>query len=99
MSGDIWVLRGSGEVLYNVHREGQCVGFWCTIHNPMPGPWANWPMTFGYDGMFRVCPHGFRHNAVEDMINGFTWGIHECDGCDCGFDSPGPLGLGTRPGS
>lgn len=83
MSGDIWALKGSGIILENVHPESACLGFWCTIHNPAPGPWDDWDMVFTIRGMFRVCEHGYRHDAVEDVINGLSWGIHECDGCPC----------------
>lgn len=85
--GDVWALKGSGQILENVHPLQQCLVFWCTIHNPAPGPWDDWEMVFGYQGMLRVCEHGYRHSAVEDIINGASWGIHECDGCPCGLDA------------
>lgn len=83
MSGDLWVLKGSGQVLSNVHTASRCAGRWCTIHNPMPGPWADWPMVFRDDRgyMERQCPHGIGHPAREDVINGFARGVHGCDGC------------------
>lgn len=81
--GDLWVLKGSNQILEGVHTQAQCAGQWCTIHNPLPGPWADWPMKMTLDGMIRICPHGYRHNAVEDILLGITWGIHTCDGCPC----------------
>lgn len=86
MTGDLWVLKGSGQVLENVHPEGQCVGVFCAIHNPAPGPWDDWDMVFSYQGMFRICEHGVRHNAVEDILVGLSWGFHGCDGCPCGVE-------------
>jgi len=87
MAGDLWVLKGSGQVLENVHQPGQCAGYWCTIHRPMPGPWRDWPMRFIANVvMVRTCPHGIAHPAVEDVINLLAYSDHDCDGCDCGAD-------------
>lgn len=92
MPGDIWALKGSGQVLVNVHREGRCLGYWCTIHNPMPGPWEQWPMEFVGDVvMVRRCPHGKAHPAIEDVFNFLTYGDHDCDGCECGMGPDGPV--------
>lgn len=91
----MWVLKGSNEVIYNVHREGRCLGYWCTIHNPMPGPWADWPMRFiGNAVMVRICPHGFAHPCVEDVINLLVYSDHDhyCD-CECGH---GPIKEGRH---
>lgn len=104
MSGDVWVLTGSRQVLVNVHQQGQCVGFWCTIHRPMPGPWENWPMRFvGNLVMVRICPHEVAHPAVEDVINFLTYPDHDCDGCECGYEvylkrAEGFGGTGTTEG-
>lgn len=84
--GDIWALKGSNQILENVHPEGTCYGEWCTIHRPMPGPWADWPMRMARGQMLRMCPHGKPHPAIEDILAGLTWGIHKCDGCPCGPD-------------
>ena len=87
MPGDIWVLKGSGQVLENVHREGECAGHFCTIHNPAPGPWADWPMKYIANiVMARMCPHGFGHPSVEDIMNRSAYADHYCDGCPCGIE-------------
>lgn len=86
MAGDVWVLKGSGQILENVHTEGQCAGHFCTIHHPAPGPWDDWEMRLiGNRVMCRICPCGVAHPAVEDIINGLTHGLHSCCGvCQCG---------------
>lgn len=82
--GDIWVLKGSRQVLQNVHTEDRCAGVYCTIHNPAPGPWNDWPMKF-LSGivMVRICPHDVPHPVVEDILTGRAYAMHDCDGCPC----------------
>jgi hypothetical protein len=84
MKGDIWVLKGTRQIIENVHTQDKCIGQWCTIHNPVPGPWQDWEMALVQRGMFRFCPdHNIPHPAIEDVINGFTMGVHLCCGCPC----------------
>ena len=88
MTSDILALKGSGQILENVHKEDECAGGWCTIHNLMPGPWQDWPMRYVAGVvMVRTCPHGVAHPAIEDVVNLRTHGVtHTCDGCDCGVE-------------
>ncbi len=87
MSGDIVALKGSGQILENVHPASRCYGFWCTIHQPMPGPWENWPMRFIANVvMVRICPCGYAHPCLEDILNGLMYADHDhyCN-CECGM--------------
>lgn len=96
MSGEVWVLKGSGQVLINVHKQGECVGHWCTIHRPLPGLWQDWPMRFVSDiVMVRTCPHGVAHPAIEDVINLLAYPDHDCDGCPCGIEGNKVSHVGT----
>lgn len=89
MTGDVWVLKGSGQILENVHTRDRCAGHFCTIHNPAPGPWDDWEMRFVANMfMCRICPCGIAHPAVEDLINGLAYDLHSCCGtcrCSVGF--------------
>jgi hypothetical protein len=86
--GELWVLKGSRQVLENVHPQGECAGEYCTIHNPAPGPWDDWPMKFLYGVvMARICSHNVPHPAVEDILTGRAYASHDCCGCPCGIGS------------
>ena len=83
---------GDGTKLHNVHTDEQCVGTFCVIHNPAPGPWGTWPTTWMEELrlMGRVCPHDIVHVAVEDLLTMPT-GLtevhnHGDSGCDCPCD-------------
>jgi hypothetical protein len=75
---------GVGQKL-TVHAQWSCIGDWCVIHRPMPGPWESWPTRWRYDRriMERVCPCGVGHPAAEealwcaDTVHGCC-GIHTC---------------------
>lgn len=60
------VILESGQVL-QTHERGQCFGQWCAVHQPMPGPWAEWPRQWRQDRsiMERKCPHGVGHPVAE----------------------------------
>jgi hypothetical protein len=60
-------LLESGQMLTNVHPRLECIGEWCPIHRPMPGPWSNWPRLWRDDRgiMERVCPCGIGHPVAE----------------------------------
>lgn len=79
----------SGQVLH-AHAAKQCVGEYCALHNPMPGPWDQWPRLWRQDRhlLERVCPHGVGHPAVEQLewwkfLNQEYMWIHGCCGCPC----------------
>jgi hypothetical protein len=60
------VLLESGQVL-QVHESANCVGEWCAVHRPQPGPWERWPRHWDAEAgiIERECPHGVRHPATE----------------------------------
>ena len=75
---------GVGQELQDVHPKGICTG-WCVIHNPVPGPWQQWPTVWRGDGpgdiwrgFERQCPHGVGHPAVEEILRGRHDGSHGC---------------------
>lgn len=74
---------GYGQELVRVHALRACVGKWCVVHTPMPGPWQSWPTLWREDRMFmeRVCPCGVGHPVVEDYWNPHAGeGVHGCCG-------------------
>lgn len=78
---------GTGQVL-QVHEQDLCVGQWCVIHKPMPGPMARMPTHWRADRnlMERICEHGVGHPAREQIAHwnatGQNWkAIHGCDKC------------------
>lgn len=77
---------GSGQEIHRVHPESKCVGAYCVIHRPWPGPWSNWP-TFWLDVsrmMGRVCYHGQIHPAAEEYLTAMPGALeHQCCGCPC----------------
>lgn len=99
--GDLGVGNGetfitsAGQKLFNVHRKDDCVD-WCVIHNPMPGPWADWKVIWRggdlfdlWQGFERICPCGVGHTAVEETLRGNT-NSHGCCGiCPCGITQEG----------
>jgi len=75
----------SGQTL-RTHHADECVGQWCAIHRPMPGPWSSWPRYWRGDRRIleRLCPHGVGHPAAEMAETSPSWElIHGCDGCPC----------------
>lgn len=95
LSEDSAYTTGTGQDLVNVHPREDCEG-WCVIHDPVPGPWTDWPTNWSGDGPFdiwrgmeRICPHGVRHPAAEEILHrnrGLTelqLIPHACCGCPC----------------
>ena len=88
MEAEQHVLESGQEL--TTHRKGDCVGSYCVIHRPMPGPWDSWPRQWRTDRriMERVCPHGVGHPAAEQHEfwmrtgRGYEW-VHGCCGCPC----------------
>jgi hypothetical protein len=82
---------GTGQILTGVHLRGQCVGDWCVIHRPMPGPWEDWTTWWCESEkiMYRICPHGIRHPAAEEVARMWQIGVwhvgnqHCCAKCRC----------------
>jgi hypothetical protein len=85
-----------GQVI-ETHDRGVCLGQWCCIHSPMPGPWAAWPRYWRGDRgiMERICPCGVGHpvaemyeyavvmNRTENLVHGCCR-IHPCTPLDGG---------------
>lgn len=59
-------LLESGQTI-QCHERTECLGQWCAIHQPMPGPWAEWPRLWHneHNIMERTCPHGIGHPVAE----------------------------------
>ena len=91
------------EDLKNVHKEGQCAGEYCCIHNPSDHHLKDAELSFrtdrGYLMAERICEHGIGH-PDPDWLDYFKSSIvewerfapevHGCDGCCMG------VGLGQR---
>lgn len=88
------VLLELGQMI-QCHDSSDCLGNWCCIHKPMPGPWHAWPRYWRSDRaiMERICPCGVGHPVVEDyerfVVLGQAWqlihgccGIHPCTPID-----------------
>lgn len=71
---------GVGQVIVT-HAQWSCIGDFCVVHRPMPGPWQDWPTRWRQDRgiMERVCPCGVGHPASEE----YQWGGDMEHGC-CG---------------
>lgn len=79
-------LEHTGVVLINTHRDGDCVGEWCTLHHRSDHSMRGFPQTWNdrVGMMMRVCPHGVRHPDPDDYKMGVDpglFGVHLCDGC------------------
>ena len=80
---------GTGQKLLYVHNITQCIRMdqWvCVIHNPLDGPWRDWPTHWREDRgiMERICPCGVGHPVAESYgsLPGYEL-IHGCCGCPC----------------
>ena len=91
-------LLESGQVL-QTHVRTRCIGQWCAIHQPMPGPWASWPRLWIDETvtLYRICPCSTLHPVAEM----WTWAIatgnahqlhHDC----CGIHPCTPIDGGTE---
>ena len=60
------VLLELGQVI-QCHEVSDCLGRWCCIHKPMPGPWQSWPRYWRDSKkiMERICPCGIGHPVAE----------------------------------
>jgi hypothetical protein len=88
-------LLESGQML-QTHEQITCIGQWCAVHRPMPGPWAAWPRYWEQGVLHRTCPCGFDHPVAEM----YTWAVatgqayllqHPC----CGIHPCTPLDGGS----
>lgn len=75
---------GTGQHLW-VHKEGECRGEFCVIHNPSQHALAGAPTHWRFDRglMERVCIHGVGHPDPDHLAhsNDEDEGVHGCDGC------------------
>lgn len=72
---------GTGQVLTNTHDAGKCMGAYCALHHPMPGPWELWPTNWNTLRriMERVCPCGYYHPAAEEyQFHNYSALTHRC---------------------
>lgn len=74
-----------GQII-QTHELDTCIGRFCAIHRPMPGPWSTWPR-YWRDGrgiMERICPCGIGHPVAEMYEHALATGeggaslIHRC---------------------
>jgi hypothetical protein len=79
-----------GQVIGPVHPADYCLNKnGCTIHGPSDHAMTYFPQMWRDDKgiMERICSHGIGHPDPDDVkllgINGWTEGVHGCDGC-CG---------------
>lgn len=65
-------LLETGQVI-RTHERTQCLGQWCAIHQPMPGPWADWPRFWRDEiGILeRICPCRIGHPVAEM----YSWAV------------------------
>lgn len=73
-------VTSTGQLLTNIHRESDCEGTFCVIHNPSDHHMRDWPTYWRQDrGMMeRICPHGIGHPDPDDANPDH---VHGCDGC------------------
>lgn len=78
------VTLDSGQVLSNVHPEGQCLGDQCPIHRQSEHAKGIGPQYWREDRgiMERICAHGIGHPDPDASLPEFE-SVHGCDGC-CG---------------
>jgi hypothetical protein len=71
------VLLESGQMVHT-HDRNTCIGQWCAIHCPMPGPWATWPRSWDEEMLrvVRTCRCGVDHPVAEM----YAWAV--ATGCE-----------------
>jgi hypothetical protein len=87
-----------GQVI-NTHELDGCMGRWCAIHRPMPGPWSTWPRYWREDLgiMERLCPCPVGHPVAEmyeytvaqgrmKKLAHICCGIHPCTPIDGAYE-------------
>lgn len=77
------VLVGGTRI--RTHRAGDCIGYWCCIHNQSPHHMVKWKQVFDSVDrvMLRVCDHGMEHIDPDDNTPSWYAERHaeSCDGC------------------
>lgn len=79
-------VTGTGQLMRYVHKEGECEGRYCPIHNPSPHAESIGHTHWRSDRkiMERICEHGVGHPDPDDIniVNGgYKASVHGCDGC------------------
>lgn len=71
-----------GQTIYT-HRERECWGYWCPIHNQSPHHMVRWEQRYDWkhNVMVRVCEHGEEHPDPDEPHK--DHGRHDRLGC-CG---------------
>lgn len=88
VEGVDYYKTGTGQILTNIHKEEDCKGSPCLIHNPSNHIMRDFPTHWRDDRriMERICPHGVGHPDPDDIkVRTDEWeGVHGCDGCCSG---------------
>ena len=83
-----------------VHKEENCEGEVCTIHNRTNHRMRRFPQLWRGDRkiMERVCSHGIGHPDPDEykIIEGIDDGAHVCDGCCIPFSDEEPEYYGVE---
>lgn len=85
------MLLESGQVII-AHHHMDCVGEFCSVHNPSPHPMVAWPRYWNgaRNRMERVCSHGHNHPDPDDLAHKALYlgtqltdvaAVHTCDHC------------------
>lgn len=83
-----------GTVLTNVHHPSLCAGETCSIHRPSQHRMYDFPRTWEYGVVCRICPHGVIHPDPDAMAwrsrvtGALVLGLHECCESFCCAISP-----------
>lgn len=79
--------------LLQTHPEWQCLGNYCSIHDPSDHPLRDAPQLWDdrFRSVYRLCAHGHVHPDVDDFMFKIRSGIapsvlallgaHDCDHC------------------
>lgn len=74
--------------VFQTHSITRCFNqtpAWCSIHNPIPGPWSDWPAYWHQDTLriMRVCPCGVGHPDPSQFAWWYTKGALELSAHAC----------------
>lgn len=74
-----------GGLVLRTHRAGECIGYWCPIHNTSPHHMRTWRQIFDPASgvMYRECAHKLQHPDPDDSFEFAAVRNHvkDCDGC------------------
>lgn len=67
------VILSSGQTINNFHKDNNCFGDFCPVHNPSDHTMREWPLAFNGRHMVRIMP-GI---VVTDVIGTFLPGVDQ----------------------